>query len=560
MNSNYELLETFSKDDETWSYLRHKKTGLEIAYHKCETNETGFSFCFRTPVEDQYLGTSHVLEHCVFTGSKKYDLSFLILRELSCYSNSNAGTGAYRTRYYFYSTFEEECIKIIPILADYLFFPLLSEEAFMQECMRVEFDKNGDGRKKEIAGVVYNETKACRPGEHFENFTGGTDYLLHKLNVNRIREYHKKYYRPDNCLFTFNGNTPLDSVLSVLDKIADELEANSDFTKITTRKNLTVKEFLETVPFEQAPENLDDPEIAKWTFCDAEDICCKIEQYWIDGVTPLMPFVLEEKYAYTYYCWWKEHFKDYEDELMPPRIPVHKIISEYLSQFTPQEYKAKLAKLHEWQARDVRDQAIKIMQPLIVDEYDIELPDSKERKSRYGDYKKSHENYKNHHQDMKINIKQNSCSISFIASENYTREFFAEYALNIFLQRFLQTRLRQLGKTYDVVADFQFPYIFKIYTYHNNKPKATINLIKELIIETENYSFTKFDLLSIKSCIYSIITSSTDTLREISKEIFEVTPEELHQAAVRFSNAIEPPKHDETWYYSLGSMLQPRSF
>ena len=62
------------------------KTGLEIAYHQCETQESGVSFCFRTPVEDKYLGTSHVLEYCVLQGSQKYDVSFLDLKNFSCFS------------------------------------------------------------------------------------------------------------------------------------------------------------------------------------------------------------------------------------------------------------------------------------------------------------------------------------------------------------------------------------------------------------------------------------------------------------------------------------------
>ena len=76
LNNDYELLETIQKDNETWSYLRHKKTGLEIAYHQYETQESGFSFTFRTPAEEQYLGTSHVLEHCVLMGRRSMMLIF----------------------------------------------------------------------------------------------------------------------------------------------------------------------------------------------------------------------------------------------------------------------------------------------------------------------------------------------------------------------------------------------------------------------------------------------------------------------------------------------------
>ena len=102
MNTNFELLESFSKDNETWSYLRHKSTGLEIAFHQCETENPGFSFNFKTPVEDQYLGTSHVLEHCVLQGSQKYHFSLIDLLNLSCYSSFNGNTDFLSTKYFFY--------------------------------------------------------------------------------------------------------------------------------------------------------------------------------------------------------------------------------------------------------------------------------------------------------------------------------------------------------------------------------------------------------------------------------------------------------------------------
>ena len=554
MNKDYELLETFKKGKETWSYLRHKKTGLEIAYHQCETQESGFSFTFRTPVEDQYLGTSHVLEHCVLMGSRKYDLTFLDLKNLSCFSDVNAETGSYNTRFYFFSYFEGECMKVIPILADYVFFPSLSEEAFMQECIRVEFDEKGDGRKKEAAGVVYNEVKARPNGD---TFSGGTYYLLQKLTVQKIREYHNKYYRPDNCLFVFNGNAALDFVIQVLEKFLPELEKKYEATKITPRTNFTVKEFLEKAPFKEAPADLENPDVAKWTFQKDDNICGKITEYWEDGFSPLMPFCLDERYAYSSYCWWEQHFKDYEDEVIPAKISVPKVITEYLSQFSAQEYKQKLEKLHEWQARDTREEARKIMEPLMVIQYDIELlakdniTDSEKQRitSRIDDH--FQKNY-----DLITKTDKTSCSIEFRPSKYLSREFNAEYALTLFLQMFLHKRLRQLGKLYDVGSVYDYPCSFKIFTVNTNHPQKTVKIIKELIRETQNYIFTQTDLLAVKSSIYSIISTNKNPVYYFSEEILTLTPEDLHQAAVRFSHMIEPAKQDETYYYKLGYCLQ----
>ena len=554
MNNTYELLETFQKDKETWSYLRHKKTGLEIAYHQCESEETGFSFCFRTPVEDPYLGTSHVLEHCVLQGSEKYDVSFLQLLRLSVYTYFNAETTNLRTRFFFYSLLEKECFKLIPILAEYLFFPKLSEEIFMQECMRVEFDSKGDERKKEIVGVIYNEMKPCPPEEWL---FGGSYYKLHELTNNKLREYHKKYYRPDNCLFVFNGNAALETVLKYVNKVVSEFEANNSIREIKPRSNLTIQEFLKNVPFVAAPEKLEDPKLAHWLNDKDEDICDQLEGYWLDGVSPLIQFCLDDKYAYSMVCWWKKNHPEVEEPPIPPKLTIPKIKASYLSQFTPEEYKEKLETLHKWQERDVREKVKKIMEPLIVIQYDIEwlAKDSKTDSEKQRITSRIDDHFKKNY-DLITKTDKTSCSIEFRPSEYLCREFNAEYALTLFLQMFLHKRLRQLGKLYDVGSVYDYPCSFKIFTVNTNHPQKTVKIIKELIRETQNYIFTQTDLLAVKSSIYSIVTTDKCPVSYFSEEILTLTPEDLHQAAVRFSHMIEPPKQDETYYYKIGDVVK----
>ena len=540
MNNDYELLETFQKDNETWSYLRHKKTGLEIAYHQCESEETGFSFCFRTPVEEPYLGTTHALEHCVLQASQKHDVSFLQLLPLSVYTDFNAETTNLRTRYYFYSPLEEECFKLIPILAEYLFFPKLSEECFMQEVMRVEFDPAGDERKKEIVGVIYNEIKTCPPEEWL---FGGSYYKLHELTNNKLKEYHKKYYRPDNCLFVFNGSAAIDTVLKYVNKVVSAFEGNNSIQEIKPRSNLTIQEFLKTVPFVAAPERLEDPELAHWLSDKEEDICDQLEGYWHDGVSPLIQFCLEDKYAYSEVCWWKKNHPEVEEPSIPPKLTIPKIKANYLSQFTPQEYKEKLEGLYKWQARDVREEALRIMEPLAVSLVDIELPDSEKSLELIKERHKTHIEFRNkHYHGADTFIYKDSCSIEFCASEEFTRAFYAEYALSIFLKPHLFQKFRQLGKLYDIYSTYTINCTFNIFTKSNSKPEQTLKIMIAAIKAVADYTFTKTDILVIKSQLYSQILSQKYGELNFSEEIFTVTPEELHQAAVRFKEKLEKRK------------------
>lgn len=371
MNNDYELLETFQKDNETWSYLRHKKTGLEIAYHQYETQESGFSFTFRTPVEEQYLGTSHVLEHCVLTGSQKYDVDFWELQSFALFSSSNAFTDEYSTTYFFDSIDEAEVSKVIPILADYVFFPTLIEEAFMQECFHVEFDANGDGRKKDIVGVVYNEMRA-RPPETY--CVGGIYYKLHELTNEKIREYHKKYYRPDNCLFYYEGTAALEDVLLQLNKFIPDLEEKFQTPQVPQRNNCSIKDFLQKQAGKETSESF--------------------EEYWSANSAVFVP------------------------EPVPPKKSVTKIISEYLSKFTTQEYQEKLEKLHKWQSRNVRETAYTIMAPHNILDYEMDA--NRDEESLWKDFeghKRDIEARDRNHPDVYTELEKNSCKLYLRASQ-----------------------------------------------------------------------------------------------------------------------------------------------
>ena len=509
-NNDYELLETFQKDKETWSYLRHKKTGLEIAYHQYETWESGFSFTFRTPIEEQYLGTSHVLEHCVLKGAQKYDVDIWELQRFALFSSSNAFTDEYSTTYFFNSNDEAEVFKLIPILEDYVFFPTLTEEAFLQECFHVDFDPEGDGRKKDIMGVVYNEMRS-RPPETY--CVGGIYYKLHELTNDKIREYHKKYYRPDNCLFNYEGTAALDDVLLQVDKFIPEMEKKFKARKSEKQNALTIKDFLQRIADRKVSESFAD--------------------------------------------YWSVNNETFTPEPLPPKKSIPKIISEYLSKFTPQEYQSKLEKLHEWQARDLRETAYKIMAPHNILDYDLNNDNLEE--SLWKDF----EGHKwqivardRKHPDVYTEIDKKSCSIILRASQLLSREYYSEYALMFFLQYYIPRKLRKLGRIYGGGFFYKYPADFVIASDSTDKPEKTIEAIKKCFKEIVDYNFNEKDLLSIRYIIFSFLLSQEHPEFYFTNEIFSITPEELHQAAVRFSDMIYPPKKDEGDYYTLGDVLK----
>ena len=71
----------------------------------------------------------------------------------------------------------------------------------------------------------------------------------------------------------------------------------------------------------------------------------------------------------------KNH-KEKKEPPLPPRKHVQKIIKEYLAKIDVDEYRKKLESLNEWQARDNRQAAQKIMEPLVVNQDEIEFTKS----------------------------------------------------------------------------------------------------------------------------------------------------------------------------------------
>lgn len=240
----YKGFEIISQDDipdcsSKGIYLRHKKTGLEVFHLLNEDTENLCGFCFRTPPESSN-GIAHILEHSVLCGSEKYPLRdpFINLENQSLKTYLNALTGPINTMYPVSSVIEEDYFNLVSVYADSVFFPNLKKEAFMQEAYHLEKDDDG---KYSIQGVVYNEMKgvyssfdsisyksvisSILKGTPFDKDSGGDPADIPDLTYEQYLAFHKRFYRPDNCLVFLYGNIPTEKQLDFLqDFLIDRLE------------------------------------------------------------------------------------------------------------------------------------------------------------------------------------------------------------------------------------------------------------------------------------------------------------------------------------------------
>ena len=147
----------------TVAEYRHRKTGA-IHYHLAADNpENVFCVALRTMPMDS-SGVAHILEHTALCGSRRYpvrDPFFMMIRR-SLNSFMDAMTSSDWTAYPFASPNRKDFDNLLSVYLDAVFFARLDPLDFMQEGIRVEFEKPEDPQSPLVyKGVVFNEMKGA---------------------------------------------------------------------------------------------------------------------------------------------------------------------------------------------------------------------------------------------------------------------------------------------------------------------------------------------------------------------------------------------------------------
>ncbi|KAL3776496.1 hypothetical protein HJC23_013239 [Cyclotella cryptica] len=192
-------------------------------------------------------GLPHTLEHLVFLGSLTHPHKGVLdkLANRCMASGTNAWTATDHTAYTLSTAGGEGMLNLLPIFADHVLFPTLTKEGFVTEVHCV----NGKGEDK---GVVYCEMQGRENTEGslidraimdllypdyipangdgnnekgkpiscgYSAETGGKMANLRTLSIEKIRRYHREYYRSDNTLLLVTGNVESEEFFNKLDEV-----------------------------------------------------------------------------------------------------------------------------------------------------------------------------------------------------------------------------------------------------------------------------------------------------------------------------------------------------
>jgi len=190
--------------------------------HRC------FSAAFLTPARDD-SGAAHILEHCMFCGSRKYPLKdpFHELAKGSMYTFLNAMTYRDRTVYPVASLVEKDFCNLMDVYLDSVFAPSVIDrpEAFLREGWRYEVR---DGVITGYGGIVYNEMrgayasprrtlnerlhKLLYPDTQYGFDSGGDPEAITGLSFERFADFFKTHYAPGNARLFVYGDVDIKAV------------------------------------------------------------------------------------------------------------------------------------------------------------------------------------------------------------------------------------------------------------------------------------------------------------------------------------------------------------
>lgn len=241
----------------------HEQSGLEVIWIENHDSIKSFMLGVKTPTTDS-TGVNHIIEHTLFTGSKKYPSSSLFFDASSQYPHvyMNALTSGDMTMFPF-STPYMACYKaLVDIYLDSIFHPGFLENpyGFYEEGFYCAPTEN------RVGGVVYHEMKGARgnayrsiyrnirksiyEGSVYAFDSGGDPNEIPTLTYDQFINTYKSYYYPANMKVILYGDLPIKEILGMIeDYVEDEVKSKEGIRLEVDAISESKEEVREVLPY-----------------------------------------------------------------------------------------------------------------------------------------------------------------------------------------------------------------------------------------------------------------------------------------------------------------------
>ncbi|MDN6291432.1 MAG: insulinase family protein [Tetragenococcus koreensis] len=224
------------KDIQSIGHLyTHEETGAKVLYLENDDSNKAFTIAFKTPPYNDN-GITHILEHSVLNGSKKYPSKepFVELIKGSLNTFVNAMTFSDKTIYPVASTNQKDFRHLMGVYLDAVFQPAFinDPQILAQEGWHYHLEDAEDDLI--YKGVVYNEMKGATasperqlhqavtahlyPDSVYEYESGGDPKVIPSLTQEEFVDYHESYYHPSNSMTILYGDLDLDKAFADLEE------------------------------------------------------------------------------------------------------------------------------------------------------------------------------------------------------------------------------------------------------------------------------------------------------------------------------------------------------
>ncbi|MFC7442028.1 insulinase family protein [Laceyella putida] len=219
--------------DATARVFEHVGTGAKLLQLANGDPNNVFAVGFKTPPRD-HTGLTHILEHSVLCGSRKYPVKqpFKEMLKGSLSTFLNALTFSDKTVYPVASRNWQDFRNLVSVYVDAVFFPKIhtTPEIFLQEGWHYSLPTATDPLT--ISGVVYNEMKgvysspdsllgrmakySLYPDTPYGFDSGGNPDHIPDLTLEQFLAYHRTHYHPSNSYFYLYGNGNVVEMLKLI--------------------------------------------------------------------------------------------------------------------------------------------------------------------------------------------------------------------------------------------------------------------------------------------------------------------------------------------------------
>ena len=264
----------------------HIATGMEVYQVVNDDKELFFSYVFRT-LPNNDAGIAHILEHCCLAGSKKYPVKdpFMTLLKGSTNTFMNAMTYPDRTMYPAASPLQKDFDNLFSVYTDAVFAPLLREETFQQEGVRMVCE----GDECHFEGVVYNEmlgggadhdsivgrnsVRSLFPDTPYAFDSGGAPEHIIQLNYQQFLAFYSMFYHPSNCKLFIYGDMPVGEKLEMLESeyLRSYAKLNVDSLPPLSEAWKAPRKTSFTSPVEEGESENGDSVVLSWATCETSD-------------------------------------------------------------------------------------------------------------------------------------------------------------------------------------------------------------------------------------------------------------------------------------------------